>query len=95
MTLLADIDWRGMAAFVAAIGSVLATVLGIINRLNIKLTQANVQKVETATNSMKDALVKATAASSFAEGHKQATDEAAAQRAAVTNAIADAKSTGS
>jgi len=38
-------------------------------------TQANMAKVEIATNSMKDALVTATAKASYAEGHTVGTAE--------------------
>jgi len=49
-----------------------------------KLTQANVQKIETATNSMKDALVKATGEASHAAGVVEG--RMASERKATTSA---------
>lgn len=104
---LAQIDWNGMAIFVAAISGLIATIMGEINRrrLNqlkvstddqtktIDSTHDNVQKVSEATNGMKDALVDASKRLSFAEGHQQAVVEQTAQAAAVKQAVSDAEAT--
>ncbi len=51
-------------------------------RLAVIAVAENVQKIEIATNSMKDALVKATAAASHLEGREEMRGEAAAAAAA-------------
>ena len=53
------------ATLVTALG---AFVTGIINARRITAVKENVQTIEKATNSMKDALVDATAKASLAEG---------------------------
>jgi hypothetical protein len=59
----------------AAVGSCIAS---LRNARKIDASAVQVQKIELATNSMKDALVKATAAASHAagvvEGRKEAND---------------------
>ena len=63
-------------AEVAQLITSIATLIGVLRGLNISLGNAkkieaqaeNVKKIELATNSMKDALVAATAKASHAEG---------------------------
>ena len=66
------IDLGGIAALIASIATAIVSIgtfvrQGRIQR-RIELVQTNVQKIELATNSMKDALVKATAEASQAKG---------------------------
>ncbi len=59
---------------VIAVGMIVSLVNGFINRRNIK-------KIELATNSMKDALIEATAKASHLEGRAEVDAEHAAVRA--------------
>lgn len=65
-----------VATLVTAIG---ALVTGVVNAMRITHVSGNVQKIELATNSMKDQLVASTAKASMAEGTavglKQGRDE--------------------
>lgn len=56
-------------------------------RTDAGVTRVNMALVEKATNSMKDALVAATAKASFAEGHTTAVAEGVAKAAAVAEGI--------
>lgn len=53
------------ATLITALG---ALITGVVNTLRIVSVSGNVQKIELATNSMKDALVEATAKAALAEG---------------------------
>lgn len=71
-TLVQTIDYTGigvlfgaLAAFVVAIGGFALQIAIFVRAGN---TAANVQKIEVATNSMKDALVKSTREQSLLEG---------------------------
>ena len=55
-------------SFVAALSSAAAVVIGAINTRKVNGMVANVQKIELATNSMKDQLVAATASAEHARG---------------------------
>ena len=59
------------AAMIAAIGSIFS--IGLVIRAGRKIdrTDAKVDEIHTATNSMKDELVKATAKASRAEGRDE------------------------
>lgn len=67
MTLIADLtgsDWViVIGAIFLGLGQLLSTILQFLNSLNIR-------KIEVATNSMKDALVKATGEAATLEGEK-------------------------
>ena len=79
---LAHVDFAGLAQLVTALVLAATFVKTWINgrktdavakaQLEIK---ENVQKIETATNSMKDALVEATARSSKAEGKAEGVEQ--------------------
>jgi hypothetical protein len=58
-------DWRDISVVIASAFNVLAVLPGLF------LVLKNVRKIEIATNSMKDALVQATASTSHAEGMLQ------------------------
>jgi hypothetical protein len=67
---------------VTALGTMCTVLLGIRNAIKLSRTQANVQKIEIATNSMKDALVSSTAAASHAEGRAEGNKEGRADQTA-------------
>ena len=76
----------------------LLAIIGLVNTCIVawlalhqsKLAQ-NIQKIETATNSMKDALVKSTAEASHLEGMAAERARAKAETASNTAAIAEDK----
>lgn len=55
-------------AIATLIPALAAAIIGLINAFRISKVAANVQVIEKATNSMKDALVKASKEASLAEG---------------------------
>ena len=69
---MATIDYSGIAVLVGAIGVLLTSVGGFIVSMVTLCRQGkmahNIQKIETATNSMKDALVAVTREQSLLEG---------------------------
>lgn len=77
----------GVAA-VNTIGLVIVALITQSVRNNQDKLADNVQKIEVATNSMKDALVKATAVAAEAEGNKQGRLELAAERGAIADRVA-------
>jgi hypothetical protein len=74
-------DQVKIALGVALIGAIQVVVLALIavwmKRMEYrqKVNYENIQKIEKATNSMKDALVKATGEAAFAAGAKSETDK--------------------
>jgi len=54
--------------FLTALCSLAAAIISTISMLRLGKTNDNVLKIEVATNSMKDALIKSTAMASHAEG---------------------------
>lgn len=73
--LLAEIDFVGIAAVIAAIGSAVAAIYAakahasaVQTKADVVVVKEDIRKVEVATNSMKDALVKSTALASGLEG---------------------------
>lgn len=86
-------DYIGLAALIASIAAAAATIIGSVAAAyvsvmsHLKDVKLNVQKIETATNSMKDALVLATRQAALGEGEakgradlKAETNEEAATR---------------
>src|ERR1700675_4122679 len=71
---------------IAAINLVTVGVTFRTHKLSVR-TDENMQKVEIATNNMKDEIVKATAKASFAEGHDVARVEGQERAAAKAAAI--------
>jgi hypothetical protein len=74
-------------ALIAVIASIGPTIVGIINAVHQSKSNAkvdvigeNVKKVETQTNSMKDALIASTALASRAEGAKDEKLRAAVEK---------------
>ena len=68
-------DYSGIAQIITAIGIAAVALYTVWAKLqldkltlSLKKVEANVEKVELATNSMKDALVKATGDAALAEG---------------------------
>lgn len=92
--LFAELDANGWAAIIAAVGviivQIVTRVLGYLEHLNttrtVKKVEDNVQKIETATNSMKDALVKATGDAQFLKGGEAERVKQAEAKAAVADA---------
>ena len=64
-----------------AVGVFATAIIGVLNVIKLTRTALNIQKIETATNSMKDALVAATAKGSHAEGVVQGRAEVHAEQA--------------
>lgn len=74
-----------LATALATLGSI---VFGIVfGAVKLNRTEANVQKIETATNSMKDALVLATATGEFAKGKTEGRNEIKAEIGAAAAAV--------
>lgn len=70
------------------LSTALATLVGIVwNTVKLNRTASNVQKIETATNSMKDALVLATATGEFAKGKTEGRNEIKAEQGAAAAAV--------
>lgn len=65
-------DWAAiitaLALLVTAVGTVVNLFLNYWTRREVKAQAENIQKIETATNSMKDALVKASGEAGHAAG---------------------------
>lgn len=68
-----------IGTLLSAVASASAAVIGAFNTLKLNRTAEQVEKIEVATNSMKDQLVAATASSSHAlgktEGRQEVKDE--------------------
>jgi hypothetical protein len=65
---------------VACFANLPAIILAWKNKTSLDLAKKDIAAIHTATNSMKDALVQATAKASLAEGHAQGvSDEQARQ----------------
>lgn len=60
---------------VAAMASSAAVIIGALNTTKLNRTAAQVEKIEIATNSMKDQLVAATASSALAQGKVEGRQE--------------------
>lgn len=74
---MTDVVIVAMCATVApTIASVAALVVALKTKDEMKLQGENIQKIEVATNSMKDALVEATARASKSEGKEEERVEA-------------------
>lgn len=78
-------DYAGIALIITAIGTMLTALTGIGAMLltwrthsTVRASADNIQKIETATNSMKDALVLATGKAEHAAGRAQGQAEGAA-----------------
>lgn len=73
------IDYIGIAAIIGAAGTVITPiVVAVLTRQQnrkIEASAENVRKIEIATNSMKDALVAATAKASKAEGKAEGVEQ--------------------
>jgi hypothetical protein len=74
-------------SLVSAIGMCATAIIGVVNAVKLTRTSANIQKIETATNSMKDALVAATAKGSHAEGVVQGRAEVTAEKKAADETL--------
>ncbi len=59
-----------LAQLISTIGTIVVCVQSYRNGRNIRAQAGNIQKIETATNSMKDELVKVTGDARYAEGLK-------------------------
>jgi hypothetical protein len=70
--MFATLDTNG---YVAIIGAVVIGILQVLNWIKTNILTKDVHKIEVATNSMKDALVKASRESSFAAGRESGRDE--------------------
>ncbi len=69
------VDWFGIAAAITALSSLVAAIFAGLAHYRIAVLQVqaksnsdNIQKIELATNSMKDALVEATRQGAMAQG---------------------------
>jgi hypothetical protein len=62
---MSDVFWSSLPATIAAVGALL---VGLRNSRHIDNQTTNIHKIEKATNSMKDALVRTTAEASKAVG---------------------------
>lgn len=71
-----------IGTLISAMASSAALLIGALNTRKLNRTAANVQKIELATNSMKDALVAATAKGEHAAGVVQGRADVAAERKA-------------
>lgn len=60
-----------IAPIIAAVLGIINTVLVILTKIDVWVAKKDIRKVEVATNSMKDALVKVTGESEHAKGVKQ------------------------
>lgn len=58
-----------------SVASATAVIIGALNTIKLNRTAAQVEKIEIATNSMKDALVSATASSAHAQGKSEGREE--------------------
>jgi CHASE3 domain sensor protein len=63
------------AVILICIGTMITSIMSVLTFLRVEKVSHAVDKVEHATNSMKDDLVAATAKMSHAEGRKEAEDE--------------------
>jgi hypothetical protein len=79
--MIASIDINGVILGLIAFFNLVTAYLAFRTHQAAVLTQANVAKVEVATNSMKDALVKATGEASHAAGVIQGLSQAASEKA--------------
>jgi hypothetical protein len=91
---LEGFDWGAVIQFCTALATLVTAIIAwrtriAVAKVNVDMaaTQANVLKIEQATNSMKDALVEATGKAEFGRGVAQGREE---EKSGISPPVADA-----
>lgn len=80
-----NVSMKDISDIFTAVGVTATAVMGIINTLQNRTNAQKIETIHTATNSMKDALVKATSVAGIAEGRQMERDEQISGQAAAAS----------